>query len=304
MVREVNRSPSFGPSDTVPGTLMWVGDRELDEFVEAYRFCECRVSQLAWRRDVDDALRRPAAAVRRIVVTRPTRRVTDDRQLRELFDAYPAASAFELLGPLGGPLAGPGSSRAIRPDDPPRVPWHRANQILPEWLEACGAPKPADFGAARSVAVVAATPAAAEPLIDLAASVGVVAVWCRRGDTVRLRNVDVVWWDDSATGDMPRDEWAARVARFRRRGSRFGPRHAWLVTAPHIEQCRAAYDAGVELVVTKPARIEPLLRMLRNDAEPQPQNRPASPVTERTIEADTRTDSAAEARSAATTRAA
>lgn len=293
MVREVNRSPSLAQSETVPGTLMWVGDRELDEFVEAYRYCECRVDQLAWRRDLDDALRRPAGAVRRILVTRPTRRVTDDRQLRELLDAYPAASAFELLGPLGGPLGGPGSSRAIRPDDTPRVPWHRANQILPAWLEACGAPTPADFGTARSVAVVAATLAEAEPLIDLAASVGVVAAWCRRGDTFRLRNVDVVWWDDSATGDMIRDEWAVRVASFRGRRARRGPRHAWLVTSPHIEQCRAAYHAGVELVVTKPARVEPLLRMLRDDAEPQPH------VQTRSGRADRPGDSASYPQSAA-----
>ena len=272
------RVGTASPLQEVPGTLIWVGDRNLDEFFEAFRFCENRVAQIAVRRDLWDAVRRPASSVRRVIVTRDSRRPLDDDAFRELRRAYPSACFLELMGPL----CADGIAKAV-PGQPFRIHWHQANQVLPRWLPAAagdgearwagrgpgdvrpdrGGSRRDDGGSvATSVAVVSAVAANAEPLMDLAASVGKVAIWCRQPDSFRLRNVDVVWWDDSATGRMGGDEWHRRMGAMRS-GNRSGTqRHAWLVTAPHIEHCRTAYDAGVELILTKPARVEPLLEML------------------------------------------
>ena len=276
------RLGTVGPLQEVPGTLIWVGDRNLDEFFEAYRFCENRVAQIAVRRDLWDAVRRPASSVRRVIVTRDSRRPLDDHALRELRRAYPSACFLELMGPL----CADGVTK-VAPGQPFHIHWHQANQVLPGWLQAddggrdapwgrCGAghgrsdrgvsPREDGDSVASSVAVVAAVAANAEPLMDLAASVGKVAVWCRHPDSFRLRNVDVVWWDDSATGRMGGDEWHRRMGAMRSANMSGPQRHAWLVTAPNIEHCRTAYDAGVELILTKPARIEPLLEMLASRA--------------------------------------
>ena len=283
LMATVNRRvETAGPLQAVPGTLIWVGDRNLDEFFEAYRFCENRVAQIAVRRDLWDAVRRPASAVRRVIVTRDSRRPLDDDAFRELRRAYPAASFLELMGPL----CGDGIAK-VAPGQPVHIHWHQANQVLPGWLQAADGVWDGPWAGvglgdgrsdrdvsrptggdpvARSVAVVAAVAANAEPLMDLAASVGKVVVWCRQPDSFRLRNVDVVWWDDSATGRMGCDEWHRRMLAMRSAHGSGPQRHAWLVTAPHIEYCRTAYDAGVELILTKPARIEPLLRMLTSRA--------------------------------------
>ncbi len=259
MVKDITNAASSRPVPAVPGTLLWVGDRTLDELFETYRFCETRVAQLALRRDLSDAVRRPAAAVRRILVTRTTREPLDGSLLRELTQTYPAASVLQLLGPLcGGEVTG-----RDRTSDCHRIHWHQANQFVPQWLAACGggAAESAE-PLAGSVAVVAATATIAEPLMDLAASAGVVAVWCRHPDSFRLRNVDSVWWDDSVTGTMDRDAWHQRMMSLGTRGAKRPGRHAWLVNAPNIEHCRTAYAAGVERILTKPACIEPLLEML------------------------------------------
>lgn len=276
------RLGTAGPLPAVPGTLVWVGDRNLDEFLEAYRFCENRVAQIAVRRDLWDAVRRPASSVRRVIVTRDSRRPLDDDAFRELRRAYPSACFLELMGPL----CGDGVAK-VAPGQPVHIHWHQANQILPGWLQAadaawdgpwarCGpgdgrsergdSRREGGDSVARSVAVVAAVAANAEPLMDVAAAAGKVAVWCRHPDSFRLRNVDVVWWDDSATGRMGGDEWHRRMLAMRSAKMSDPQRHAWLVTAPNIEHCRTAYDAGVELILTKPARIEPLLAMLTSRA--------------------------------------
>ena len=266
MVMEVISSATTRSVEAVPGTLLWVGDRSLDEFVETYRFCENRVAQLALRCDLDDAIRRPAASVRRILIARGTRQPLDGSRLRELSLAYPAASVLQLLGPLcGHEITG-----YDRTTESLSVHWHQANQFLPRWLLACGAGSDSNVTNARSVAVVAATAAIAEPLMDLAASAGVVAVWCRQPDSFRLRNVDAVWWDDSVTGAMDRDAWHQRLMSLESRSANRPQRHAWLVSSPQIEHCRTAYEAGVGLILTKPARIEPLLAMLSDsDSEPE-----------------------------------
>lgn len=245
-----------------PGTLMWVGDHQLAEFVETYRYCGARVAQLAVRRDLRDALQRPAAAIRRILVSRVSRPLEDIDLLAELSRHYPVASVLELLGPL---CHGVKTDRAERFASQ-GIYWHQANQVLPAWLRACGAEHESNQLPAKSVAVVAATASNAEPLLDVAASAGVFAVWCRQLDSFRLRNVDVVWWDDSSTMTLRPDSWQERIDSFQFSTAESQPRHAWLVTAPNLVQCRAAYDAGVELILTKPARIEPLLDML---AEPE-----------------------------------
>ena len=254
-----------------PGTLMWVGDRRRAEFREAYAYCEQHAAQLASRRDLAEALARPAAAVERVVIARPTR-LEPARQLQqELAAQYPSASVVHLLGPL---CAGESPSQ-LEPLGTSRFYWHQANQVLPKWLGASQRDAVSADSPRRSVAVIAATESAAEPLLDLAASAGATAVWCRRADRFRIRNVDLVWWDDSAAPAVPVETWRQRLATVSaaapawRIGGEVAPgapaqqvRHAWLVGGPTLRQCRQAGEAGVQTILTKPAQIGPLLSMI------------------------------------------
>lgn len=250
------------------GTLLWVGDRDLPEFSDAYRYCESAVSQLAYRRDLGDAMRRPADAVRRIVITSPTRTRLDDPLLRDVCREYPAAEAVRLLGPLalGGKRDGGGSTRSQA------LPWHQAATFLVDWLGPAAADDPkrvvGDRSSDRSrcVAIVAAGVIQAEPLLELAASAGAAAVWCRQPDPFRVRNIEIVWWDESAAPAETPAGWQRRfddLAGFDRLGAK---RHAWCVASPHLSDCRAARDAGVERIVVKPGRIGPLVEMLHSPA--------------------------------------
>lgn len=247
---------------------MWVGARDRPEFQDAYLFCEQHAAQLALRRDLDDALARPAASVERIVLLRQTREEQDRPREEQLVERYPEASIVQLLGPL---CAGesPGS---LEPFGSKRFYWHQANQVLPGWFRTGRVADRAVNSVRRSVAVIASTESAAQPLLDLAASAGASAVWCRRGDRFRIRNVELFWWDDSAAPPASGEVWRERIAAVA------GPvtavvgganattycvqRHAWLAGGPTAAQCREAREAGVDAVITKPAQIEPLLDMI------------------------------------------
>ena len=242
------------------GTLMWIGERASPEFADAYRLCESRVAQLAVRRDLGDALNRPAAMVQRILVTRSTRTEFDHDSMQRLIALYPGAEILQLLGSL---CSGEAHGRAERFASE-RVYWHQANQVLPEWLECCGfSEEPSAAMPVRSVAVVASTLSDAHPLLEIVAAAGVVAIWCRQPEFQRTRNIDVVWWDETAARSTSVDVWRQRL---RRTDSGWSPptgqRHAWLVSQPSSQDCRSAYEAGVELIVTKPGLIEPLYQML------------------------------------------
>ncbi len=242
------------------GTLMWIGESTSPEFSDAYQHCLAQVAQLALRRNFDDALCRPAAAVRCILVAQSTRQQLDRRCLEMLRETYPQASFLNLQGTLCEGMRGLTDPTF----GPNRHYWHRWNQILPEWLGSCGVASEcsqqlSQLGC-RSVAVLTSTFAAGESLMDLAESAGATAVWCRSPDKRRVRNVDAVWWDDSVVGPTSSLGWRERIAAFGSQGRT--PQHAWIVNAPRLEEQLQATRGGIDLVVSKPHRINCLVAML------------------------------------------
>ncbi len=238
------------------GTLVWIGDQLRPEFREAFQYCVSNVAQLAIRHDLDESLARPAAGVRRIVMERSTRALADERKMDRLQQMYPQASILHLLGTLCEGMRVPWQQAS----DAKLIAWHRWNQVLPEWLAPCGAVQESPSDCGHSVAILASTVSAGAPLMDLAESAGVTAVWCRNPDTLRVRNVDTVWWDDSVAQPTTSRRWRDRMSVFG--GVNRRVKHAWIVSSPRYDQHSAAKKGGVDVVVSKPHRIECLLTML------------------------------------------
>jgi hypothetical protein len=247
LVRICSTSSNIDPSDRA-GTLVWIGDREATEFQEAYRFCEQNVPQMAVRRDLADAIARPAYLVDRIVFARVSRRPITAAEVNELTATYPQASGLQLRGPLCE------GDRHDRVWAGQRCGWHEWNQVLPGWLREPAASVPYDGDRiSTSVAVVAASLAAADPLLDLIAGEGATAIWCPRPDAIRVRGVHAVWWDDSIAGPATASEWQRRLASSGANPDRC--KHVWLVNGPRREACLGARQGGVSLVLGKPFRI-------------------------------------------------
>lgn len=240
-------------ADTNVGTLLWIGPRDGDEFATPHRFCEATASQIAWRADVDAALHRPASDVRCIVIAQNNRAVISSAALDCLAETYPDAARLNLLGSMCEgvcryPVAFFGNDRHY---------WHRWNQVLPEFVRSCGIVETSDHGA-TSVLILAARFTDAETLLDLAESTGATAVWSRTIDSIRVRNVDAVWWDDSLAPSVSAEAWTSRTRSIGGRATR----HAWIASGIRADQWNAAVDGGVETIVSKPYRIEPLVDML------------------------------------------
>jgi hypothetical protein len=239
------------------GTLIWIGDQTLPEFQDAFAFCVSNVAQLALRRNLDEALRQPAANVHRILVAQSTRHVIDRQSLEQLTESYPEALLLNLLGPLCEGMRTP----VVSALSSKRHAWHRWNQVLPQWLGVSGDGREPHKTVRRSVAVVTSTYAAGESLMDLAESAGATAVWCRTAETHRIRNVDVVWWDDSVAGPTSSCQWRERIATFASVSR--NPQHAWIVNSPSFDQRREAINGGIDVVVSKPHLLDCLLETLQ-----------------------------------------
>jgi hypothetical protein len=247
---------SFG-RDPALGTLMWIGDPALPEFQDAFHYCVANVAQLAIRKNFDDAQRQPAANVYRILVVQLTQQAVDGEGFGQLTDLYPDALSMSLVGTLCEGMGAPsGSSHRLK-----RHAWHRWNQLLPSWLGVTGEATESVKPARSSVAVVTATYAAAEALMDLAESAGATAIWCRGADTHRVRNVDVVWWDDSVAKPTSSRQWRERIAAFASAGRNL--QHAWIVQTPRLDERREAINGGIDVVVSKPHLIDCLLETLQ-----------------------------------------
>jgi hypothetical protein len=163
---------------------------------------------------------------------------------------------MDLLGPLCEGIRNSSVSGAMR------VPWHRWDQVLPKWLRGArdSDPVPQSDGEATSVAVVASSFSVAEAYLDLAASHSVTAVWCHSADSMRIRNIGAVWWDDSiAIAAIPKI-WNQRVRRFDSDGRRV--RHTWIANAVTRDQLESARSGGIDHVISKPFCITSLLRTL------------------------------------------
>ena len=239
------------------GTLMWVGERSRPEFRGVFATCEAEVAQLALRSDVHDALSRPASDVACIIVTRQTRNSFHLEDLETLALEYPDAMLIQVLGSL---CEGE-RPRAIEPFGDHTVYWHQCNQFLPDWLRECGFVARANSKPVNSIAIVADTIQIADPLMELAASYGAAAFWCRQPYTLVARNFDAVWWDDSIATPATEQHWRDRIGAMTSKSSS-QVAHAWLVSCPRIECVTAAQQAGVGLVVSKPANIDALLQTI------------------------------------------
>ena len=239
-------------------TLMWIGPREECEFRAAYAYCETRASQIAWRANIDSALARPALGVAYVVLTRQQRQAVSLDSLQVLRSTYPSATFIELMGSL---CAG----ERPRPLDgcfDDSFYWHQANQRLGQWI-AGGEHEP-QFDNANSVAVVAETIDIADPLMELATSVGAAAVWCRRPGNSLARNFDVIWWDDSIASPATTTLWRRRIDSVTQ-SSKIKPRQAWITHSPTFESTRAAQQAGIDVVISKPYRIDVLMNTICNE---------------------------------------
>jgi hypothetical protein len=238
------------------GTLIWVGPTTPAEFRGAVRYCLVHVAQLAFRRDVAEAVARPASDVRWILFVQSNR---GGGNREPLLDRYPDAKVLTLRGPLCQGIRD--TCHDILDRHTATVcDWQGWDQVLPAWLGITTT----QVKCCRTVAVVAATLAMAEPLMDLAAACGAMAVWCRDPVGNQVRNVDAVWWDDSVAHPTSTPQWQARIHQFRE-GVR-PIQHAWISSAPTISQAQQARAAGVDWLVCKPHRIDALAAMLNQNA--------------------------------------
>ncbi len=264
-----NLPQSNGPQSNEPDTLVWIGERDTLEFQEAYRYCESKVGQLAFRHSIDDALLRPASSVGRIIVARQTRRLLSADGIDQLTRSYPRASWLQLSGPLRSGC----SHRMQGAPDAVGCSWHQWNQVLPRWLavdrptlRAESVPRtefttPTEPSTPASVVVVSQSVAAADPLMDWVVSLGATAIWSRGSDPFRVRNFDAVWWDDSAAPPATSVVWRQRIEACGSPSTHC--RHAWFVNAPQFQCCQQAKLGGVDRILGKPFDIRCLAELLR-----------------------------------------
>lgn len=254
---------------STPGTLMWVSADTGSEFLQARQYCIAHAPQIAFRASVVEGLKRPAAEVRGIVVTQSQRTVVSRSLIRDLREAYPAARILCLMGAccegMYAKVLDPVFTRVER------VYCHQWDQFLPDWLRCCGAMVSSHEATSRSVAVVSATPAIGSALMDLAESAGAVTLWCRDVCSWQMRQVDAVWWDDSAAVAVSAAQWKERLKKFSTMDR--SPVHAWIANAPRFGQVKAAMDGGVSLTLSKPHRIGPLLSLLEAGQSEQEKHR-------------------------------
>ena len=242
------------------GTLLWIGETSLPEFQAAYQHCVQQADQIALRQDALAAIERPASDVRRIVVARSNRHPVDQATFHFLSQQHREAAWIDLLGPLCEGIRQSSSSGSMR------VAWHRWDQVLLDWFQESGRPRTRESQlafnsvAVNSVAVLASNAATAQAYLDLADSCGVTAVWCHSPHAMRMRNLDAVWWDDSVADSTEPEIWRERLSAFET--PRRAVRHAWITHSAWLEQRQAAIDGGIDTILTKPFRIDALVKTL------------------------------------------
>ncbi len=236
---------------TNSGTLLWVGPRETAEFRPIFDFCVESTAQVAWRNSIEDALRRPADQVRSVLLVTADRSSIDPVVVDRLVSQHEQANAIQLFGPLC--VCDRSNNAAF-----PQAYWYQWNQCFEELLAPCGLSTSIETPAtsAKSVAVIADTAGTAEPLLDVATSCAATVIWCRRPSMFGARNFDVVWWDDSVAQPACTLQWRRRIAAVHSAATQT---HVWLTNIPQTESVRAARQAGVDVVLSKPTRIESLM---------------------------------------------
>lgn len=242
-------------------TLLWVGPRNSVEFQACYEFAESNSLQIAFRHSLRDALDRPASTVDRIIITRNHRGDFDWNQVNVLIGRCIDAQAMVLLGAACEGVRHTerfAVAAAAKSEAAARLSIYNAmlwRQQVPQWMQGTTAHPIRLADQKVTVAVIAATLPIAEPLLDVAAACGAAAIWMRQDDSLRIRNLDRVIWDDSIAAPTTRQGWESRIAAVdtAQRAS-----HAWVANAPREHQVDAAESAGIELVLGKPYFISGL----------------------------------------------
>ncbi|MFK8114688.1 MAG: hypothetical protein AB8B91_20975 [Rubripirellula sp.] len=237
-----------------PQTLLWIGERTSPEFAKAYAYCESNAAQVAFRSNLKDAVLRPAMGVSNVLVTQSTRRSLDAFALMTVAEKYRDAATLKLQGSFCE-----GMRTSLEPAFDAVHYWHQWNQVLPPWLG--GKEDEPESGAplVRSVAVVAQNFDSGDALLDLADTTGVTTLWCPGGNAGQVRNVDVVWWDDSVATPVSSRGWEQRISKF---NAGQNAQHVWIASAPRVDQQLQATRGGIVSVISKPLRIECLLSSL------------------------------------------
>ncbi|GAA5508636.1 hypothetical protein [Novipirellula caenicola] len=260
------RDNFLSPASSLPcRTLMWIGPRNSNEFQACYQFAETNSLQIAFRYSLRDALERPASTVDRIIVTRNHRGEFDWNQVNILLGRYQNAQGMVLLGAACEGVrhterfavaAAAKSEAASRLSVYNAMQWR---QQVPQWMLGAAAHPVRLADQKVTVAVIAATLRIAEPLLDIAAACGAAAIWMRQDDSLRIRNLDRVVWDDSVAPPVHRQAWLSRMTAIdpMRTSS-----HAWIANAPRHHQIEEAESAGVELVLAKPHGVDGLSQWL------------------------------------------
>jgi hypothetical protein len=236
------------------GNLMWVGPRGGAELNPVFEYCLENALQVSWRRDLVDAVCRPVAAVNYLVLARPSRAPIDVTLANKLVCRHPAAQAIEVVGSLA---CGDRASRLAVP----RIRWHEAVGVIERFLQPGQRADHSGSAAAKSVAVITAAAASADPLLDVATSCAAAAVWCRQPHPFATRNFDVIWWDDSVAFPTNQTRWRERLGRGEQHRAATG-KHVWLVNMPDAAAISTARGAGVDLVLSKPTRVDDLIASL------------------------------------------
>lgn len=234
---------------TSDGTLLWIGDRKCEAFRDAFEFCEAVSSQLAFRADVEEALARPAVAVRVIVWCRENDSRRDHPSFARLRSAYSDAVPLLLLGPL---CAGQRPSPAARLDVQ-GCAWSEWESRLPSLLTRCGL-RAAPQSERREVLIASRSRSNARALAELAAAAGHHGICCRPEAMKCSTGVDEIWWDDSATGRAP--DWRGLM----RNNPHPNAKQAWITSFLTPLRRRRAIDNGVSIIIPKPGDLSPLTR--------------------------------------------
>jgi len=262
-----------------PGTLLWVGPTSHGEFCDAFRFCRDSVAQLAVRRGMQEALRRPAGFVTRVIFARPTRSTPPTALLKRFAVMYGEAAMLALCGQLCDGETRTGTAWPLGNS----LRFSRWAERLPDWLATCGvnsmvvqprvkATTVAPRGEAvkpAAILVIADRFEAAEPLLLLADSLSIPAAWHRRFIPALHQRFDAVLWDDSVAPAAPASIWRARVGHLeaskdlppaaKSNPKSQSPRHVWLALQPSMDEIGQSLQGGIATVLTKPLHVDALV---------------------------------------------
>lgn len=263
----ITSNPDVLRAEPLVGTLLWIGEREASDFRDAYRYCEATSSQVAFRSTLDDAYCRPASDVQKIIVARVDRSPTSSEEIELVASRHASASWLALEGPLCG-----GTTRRLPPNQSmsgqplsEHCYLHQWHQHLPGWLaRGVHSPNPPrqSIHHSLSLAIIASNYEVASALMDLAETCGCPSAWFRTPHAARMRNFDVVWWDDTVATEATSEQWRQRLQPTRSSMFRNDCVHVWLTNSTGWSTIENAYSGGITCVLTKPFLIAPLVNTL------------------------------------------